>query len=245
MNSLQTGGSTTVSDATDEDLFARMAARGEDDREAWAEFYRRYIDDFRKLLHRLPQGRSDELAQEAMIQAYARAHTFRADAGLGADASRRRTLAWLSRIARNLYVSGLREQKGVTVGSLTGEDGEGALRLNEKGRLLSRGELHRELRELEDRVTGDANDNGEEVSDSQRSLQEALDALTERERDILLATYEHYDSAKPQQQQRLPPAVVEEICKKHDINPDNLRQIRKRANQKLARFVTTHSPTES
>lgn len=245
MNSLQAGGSATVGDATDEQLFALMAARGDEDREAWAEFYRRYIDDFRKLLQRLPQGRGEEMAQEAMIQAYERAGTFRGDETLDADASRRRTLAWLGRIARNLYVSGLRGQRGVTVGSLTGEDGEEALRLSEKGRLLSRGELHREIKGLEDKVTGTADDGDVEISDYQRSLQEGLDALTERERDILISTYEHYDSAKPERQQRLPPAVIAEICQRYNINADNLRQIRKRAYKKLARMAEKDSQTES
>lgn len=240
MNSLQTGGSATVGDATDKELFTLMAARGDEDQEAWAEFYRRYIDDLRKLLQRLPQGRGDELAQEALIQAYERANTFRSDEALDADGLRRRTLAWLGRIARNLYVSSLRGQRGVTVGTLTGADGEEALRLSEKGRLLSRGELHREIKELEDNAVGIAEED-DEVSDYQRALQEGLDALTQRERDILIATYEHYDSAKPERQQRLPPAVIEGICQRHGINLDNLRQIRKRAYQKLARIAEKDS----
>jgi RNA polymerase sigma factor (sigma-70 family) len=234
---LRAGRPETFSDAIDKELFALMAARGVEDREAWAELYRRYIDDLRKLLLRLPQGRGDGLAQEAMIQAYERASTFRSDETLGADASRRRTLAWLGRIARNLYVSGLRGQRGVTAGTLTGADGEEALRLSEKGRLLSRGELQREIKELEDKATGVAGDDEDEISDYQRALQEGLDALTQRERDILIATYEHYDSVKPERQQRLPPEVIEEICQRYEINADNLRQIRKRAYQKLARIA--------
>src|SRR5215813_5421164 len=106
MESIQSGGNPKISEATDEQLFALMARRDEDAIEAWETFYRRYINDFHRLLHRLPGVSSsdiEDLAQDTMVKAWRSAHTFQ-DRGDGdADAARRRALAWLGRIAQRHY----------------------------------------------------------------------------------------------------------------------------------------------
>lgn len=244
MDSTDTRGTTTVSGAADGDLFSLMAGRGPAGKEAWAEFYRRYVGDFRKLVCRLrgvQLAEVDELVQETMIQAYKAAHTFRAGDVSDAEVARRRTLAWLGRIAHNLHWSALRQQRGVLVGSLPRHDGEDESQLSAKGRRLSPGELHREIKDAEGVVSGD--DNNDPVSLRRRLLREALDTLTDRERDILIATFDHH--VRGQKQQRLPNAVVKAICETYNISSAYLRQLRKRALEKIEQYVDAHMPKES
>jgi RNA polymerase sigma factor (sigma-70 family) len=238
-----TSESTGMGEATDGELFALMTRKGDEGKEAWAVFYTRYVSDLCRLVCRvrgLPNGGVDELVQDAMVQAYKAAHTFRADDSLDGEASRRRTLAWLGRMARNLYWSMLRRQKGVTVGSLPGQEEDGS-RLSAKGRPLAAGELYREVQATEDRVAGVTAVDAPSLR--RRLLREALDALPERERDIIIETYEYYE--RGQKQQRLPKQVVDKICRTHGIRPDHLRQLRKRAQEKIEEYVNARMPAES
>ncbi len=246
MNSIDTRGSTTVATTTDGQLFALMAERGEAAKEAWAEFYLRYVDHLRKLVCRirgLPQAGINDLVQETMIQAYKAAHTFRDADMLDTETSRRRALAWLCRIARNLHWSMLRQQKSALVDNLAHQEGSDDSQLSVKGRRLFPGEVYRKIQEAENKVAGEDDGNDDQISLHRSLLRDALDALTERERDILIATYEHYE--RGQKQQRLPKAVVDKICETHNISPANLRQIRKRALEKIEQYVDAHMPAES
>lgn len=244
MDAAGTRSTTTISKATDGELFARMAELGSTAKEAWAEFYQRYVGDFRKLVCRirgLPQAGVDELIQETMIQAYKAAHTFRDGDISDAEVARRRTLAWLGRIAHNLHWSMLRQQRGVLIGNLPQHNGEDDSQLSTKGRRLSLGELHREIKDAEGVVLDGGND--EHISLRKRLLREALDSLTDRERDILIATFDHHE--RGQKQQRLPNAVVKEICETYNISHAYLRQLRKRALEKIEQYVDAHMPAES
>lgn len=244
MDSTDTRGTTTISRATDGELFARMAERGPAGKDAWAEFYQRYVGDFRKLVCRLrgvPQAGVDELVQETMIQAYKAAQTFREVEASDSGVARRRTLAWLGRIAHNIHWSMLRQQRGVLVSSLPPQDGEDDSQLSIKGRRLSQGELHRAIKDAEGVVSGSGNN--DHISLRRRLLREALDTLTDRERDILTATFEHHE--RGQKQQRLPNAVVKEICETYNISSAYLRQLRKRALEKIEQYADAHMPTES
>jgi RNA polymerase sigma factor (sigma-70 family) len=227
---------TTFSRATDGELFALMAERDPASKEAWAEFYRRYVEDFHQLVCRLrgvPQARIDGLVQDTMIQAYRAARTFKEGDVSDAAASRRHTLTWLCRIARNLHWYTLRQQGGAQVISLPGQDGEDDSQLSTKGRRLSRGELLREIKDAEDMVSGGGHVS--QVSRYRRLLREALDTLPERERDILVATFEYYELGK--KQQRLPNAVVKRICEAYRISPACLRKLRERTLKKIRQYV--------
>jgi RNA polymerase sigma factor (sigma-70 family) len=242
MNSTDTFGTTIISKATDEELFAQMAKRVPAGKEAWAEFYHRYVGDLYKHLFRrrtVPMASVEDWVQETMIKAYWDAHNFQAEDTLDAEAARRRTLGWLGRIARNLYLSTLRQQSPVD--SLPQQDGEDDSQLSTKGRRLSPGELHHEIKDVEGVVSGSGEDN--HISPSLGLLHEALDSLSDVERDILIATFEYYQ--RGQKQQRLPHAVVEEICETYNISPDNLRQVRGRAIKKIEQYFDAHMPTEN
>lgn len=243
-DSKDTDDPTGMGEATDGQLFALMTRKDDVAKEAWAVFYQRYIGDLRRLVCRvrgLPQASIDEMVQDTMVQAYHAAHTFCADDSLNDERARRRTLAWLGRMARNLYWSMLRQQRGVTVGGLPEQENGDGSRLSTKGRPLSAGELYREIQSSEDRVAGEPS--VDERTLRRWLLREALDTLSERERDIIIQTYEHHE--RGQKQQRLPEKVVTRLCETHGISPTYLRQIRKRAQEKIQQYVTARMPAES
>ena len=71
------------------------------------------------------------------------------------------------------------------------------------------------------------------------------EVLDDRERDILITTFEWYDPDKANQ--RLPNAVLQALAKKWNTKPDNIRQICKRALKKLEsalRASTASAPAE-
>lgn len=232
-------------EATDGELFERMAKHDDEAKEAWAEFYQRYFKDFRRLVCRI-RGLTltgvDDLVQETMFQAYKAAHTYKAVDATDAGALRLRTLAWLGRIARNIYNSAWRSKKDVTVNDFAKQDGDGNLLPSEKDRVFRLGKISREIREAEEKVAGYEEKTGR-VSSKKQLLHNALEALTERERDILLAYYEHYE--RGQMQQRMPQQVIDEICKRYGINSTYLRKLRERADKKIREHVKTHQSIES
>jgi RNA polymerase sigma factor (sigma-70 family) len=242
MDSIQSGGNPKMSEATDEQLFAMMAGRGKDAKEAWETFYLRYINDFHRLVCRL-QGVSpsdiDDLVQDTMVKAWKSAHTFQGGGGGDADAARRRTLAWLGRIAQRHYWE-MRRRKITLVNDSETQVDEPPKEETRSHRLSK---LHHEVRKAIDAVTGAVEAGAETISIQRQLLQEALATLTEREKEIILATYEHYEPGQ-QQQRRLPREAVDEICKRFKINSDNLRQIRRRTHEKIERYVDERLPAE-
>jgi RNA polymerase sigma factor (sigma-70 family) len=245
MDSTDTHVTTIISKATDVELFALMAAGGDAGKEAWAEFYRRYVEDLYKdiswCLKDIPQPIGEDLTQDTMIQVHQEADTFREGDVSGEEAARRRTRAWLRKIAIHIHLSKLLQQRGVIIESLTQEDSEGDSQLSTKGRRLSPGELHREIKDAEDEVSGSGN--GDHTSLLMRLLCEALDSLTDMERCILMVTYEYHQYG--QEHQRLPNAAVKEISETYNISHDYVRQLRKRAIKKIKKYVDTHMPTEN
>lgn len=246
MKSTQAGGNPKLNEATDEQLFVLMAQRGEGAREAWETFYQRYIKDFHQLVCRLPgvsPSDINDLVQDAMVQAWKSAHTFRGRKGDDADTARGWALAWLGRIARHHYW-GMRRRKIVLVSDSADQEdkAESASQMNEpRSRRLSK--LHQEIEKAVSLVTGIVEPTVKDDSIHKQLLREALAPLTDRERDVMLATYEHYEPGQ-QQQRRLPKEVVAEICHKFKITPENLRQIRRRTDAKIRQYVTEHMPAE-
>lgn len=243
MDSTDPRGTTIIGKATDGELFALMAEQGPAGEEAWAEFYQRYVGDLYKRVSRLevvPQPLVEELVQETMIKAFKSASTFKEKEVSDAKVARRRTLAWLGSIANRTHLSMLRRRRGVIVGSLPQEDGEDYSQLSTKGRPLFPGELHREIKDAEDVASGSGND--AHISPNMRLLLEALDSLTERERYILVVTYEYHQYG--QEQQRLPYTVVKEISERYHISHDYVRKLRERALEKIKKYVDAHRPKE-
>jgi RNA polymerase sigma factor (sigma-70 family) len=246
MESNQSGGNPKMSEATDEQLFALMARRGEEAKEAWETFYRRYLSDFHRLVCRLPgvsPSQVEDLVQDTMVKAWKSAHTFRGREDGDADSARRRALAWLGRIARN-HNWETRRRKIALVNDSAGQEDEDerASHQNEsRSRRLSK--LHREVEQAVNRVAGVVKLGAEGDSIRRQLLRGALATLSDRERAIVIATYEHYEPGQ-EQQRRLPKEAVDDICRKFKITSENLRQIRRRTDAKIRQFVTEHMPAE-
>lgn len=237
MDSTDTCGTTIITQATDEELFAQMAKGGYAGRGAWAEVYRRYVVDLYNLLFRLrdiPQASVPGLVQQTMIRAYEHAHAFRAGDVTDTEAEHNRTLAWLCKIARNLHSSIRRQQ--VPISPLPQQGDETDSELSTKGRRLTRGELQQEIKHVESIVSGNGDD--EYIPPRKRLLCEALDSLSDMDRDIVTATLDYLPY-------RLPKAVSGEICRRYNINRAYLRKRRERAFKKIKQYVSKHMSAEN
>jgi RNA polymerase sigma factor (sigma-70 family) len=243
MRSFGEGTGSAFGEASDGHLFALMERRTNEGREAWGEFYRRYVADFYRLVSRLrglSETEAEELVQETMIQAYKSAHTFRAVEGIEPEASRRRTLAWLGRIARNIHYERLRGQKINLIVDAERQADERSAPYGEHQ--ISRTELHRRIRESEEAVAGLAHEAGTSISAERQLLRDALAQLPERELDILVVSYEYYEQGEIHP--HLPKAVVAELCARHGVSSVNLRKIRERARKQVAQYIEAHSPAK-
>jgi RNA polymerase sigma factor (sigma-70 family) len=240
MRSFEEGKGSAFVEASDGHLFALMERRTDEGREAWGEFYRRYVADFYRFVSRLrglSSTEAEELVQETMIQAYKAAHTFQAVEGLEPEVLRRRTLAWLGRIARNIHYERLRGQKiNMVVDTERQSDERGAPYEEQQ---ISRTELHRRIRESEDAVAGVAPAANTSISDERQLLRDALAQLPERELDILVVSYEYYEQGETHP--HLPKAVVAELCARHGVSSANLRKIRERARKQVAQYIEANS----
>lgn len=203
--------------STDAELLDRVTRRDADpagSRRAQAVFYQRHVRYLYGALLRQkrsllgPAGLSaEDLVQETFHRAFDKAHTFEAGVGLDDDHQRMRARAWLGRIATNLLTD----------------------------------HLHR-LREVSatpyiERVScaGIDEDAPPSQSPGARLVAEALEELTERERDVLRVSALHYRAGE--EHQRLPNDVSAELASRWGTTNDNVRAIRVRAMKKLRALV--------
>jgi RNA polymerase sigma factor (sigma-70 family) len=245
VNSTVTPVTTIISKPTDGELFALVAAKGDACDEARVEIHRRYFKDLCKDISKrhkyIPQSMIEGLAQDALIQATEKAHNFKEGDVSDAKSARSHTLSYLRTIAFHNYLSWQLKQRDMIFESLTQEDGEDDSQLSTKGRPLSPGELYRAIKDAEDEVYGSGND--DHISPLKRLVCEALDSLRYIERRVLEVTYENYQYGRDHQ--RLPNKVVTETAETLNISHDYVRQLRKRAINKIKEYVKTHMPTEN
>ncbi|MEM1034810.1 MAG: sigma factor [Myxococcota bacterium] len=110
---------------SDAALFASVAAGGAPGRRAQAELYRRHVrflfGALRRQEHKLlglSGLEAEDVVQDTFARAFARAGRYTAapDHPEDRDRARRRTRAWLGRIAQNLIADGFRRFREVTAG---------------------------------------------------------------------------------------------------------------------------------
>lgn len=225
MESVQTSKSgLDLSQETDEDLLVYMTMRDDDPsaaNEAWAEFYQRHADYLYKVCCRVSKGilagsGPKDLVQETFIRAYEKASTF--DNGGITDPNwlRLRARAWLGRIALNIYRDMLRGRRDVT-------------------------EMSVDSQELE--AAPEQTPSPAPTSINRRWLDEAIETLSEREKHVLRITYQYNQPGK--KHQRLPNHVAEDLAKTLNTTSDNIRQIRRRALQKIGKYVKSKTGAKS
>lgn len=193
----------------------RVSQRADDAtraRAAEAEFYERHAHYLYCVLVRRVRrplalsGREvEDLVQETFFRAYARAATYQAVDGHDEDAERRRSRAWLGRIAQHLLADWLADVREVSASPYLDTLAE-----PEAGPSSSR-------------------------SPKLRLLREALDALSERERDVLRVAALYFRPGE--EHQRLPNDVSAELARRWGTTSENVRAIRSRATKKLKEYL--------
>ncbi len=198
---------------TDVDLMGYMSMRDEDPstaRDAWAEFYKRHVDYLYGVCHRAYEhilggdtGVGDIVA-EAFHRAYRRAELFDADGIEDPVRIRRRTRAWLGRIAQRIVLDTLRPTQRLPTCRFETEKWESI-------------PAQPSLPPRDDKLI--------------RQVRDALDQLSEKEQTVIRVTFEWYQPG--QIHQRLPNDVVTDLAETLETTPENLRQIRRRALTKI------------
>jgi RNA polymerase sigma factor (sigma-70 family) len=198
---------------TDADLLVYMAMKDEDPgaaREAWAEFYTRHAGYLQAVCQRaygdLLGGDTGvgDLVAESFRRAFDRAHQFTAVDAAGPDDLRRRVRAWLGRIAQRLFQDALRSRRRLGLVHVEAEDW--------------------------DRIPAPEPAAVPDLARVERVCQ-ALSQLSDREQRVLRVTFQWYRPG--QTQQRLPSEVVDGLAEALETTPENLRQIRRRALEKV------------
>jgi RNA polymerase sigma factor (sigma-70 family) len=202
---------------TDAALLARVAARGVDARAAEGELYGRHVRFLYGVLHKRRRdllasaGLSPEdLVQETFQRAFERAATFRpSEETLTAERDTARTRAWLGRVATNLLADHLARLREVSASPYI------------------------------DRLSSDDLDEppSSETSSKVALVAEGLDALSERERDVLRVTALYQRAGE--EHGRLPNAVSQDLSTRWQTTNDNIRAIRVRAMKKLKAFLSS------
>ncbi len=216
MEEMQVEEKRAESSYNDEDLLVLMSYRDENKQEAeqaFIEFDSRYKNFIWSVCYKVCINgifESEELAKDVFMQTrtriYYSAHTY--------DPSKGKIKTWISRIAKNemLDLLGILQEK----------------RIGEK--------LFVSLDEARAVATEDSVNESEFQTPEKKIIDEALNSLTERERDILL-TYMLYQDGN----RHLPDDMIEELKKRHDTSSANLRMIRMRSMNKVKKFIEDNS----
>jgi RNA polymerase sigma factor (sigma-70 family) len=211
--------SSTMESENDEALLLFMGMKDDDPNEArlaWAEFYKRH----KKYLYAVcwkacqllpdPKQTAMDLVSATFQKVYESADTFKPIDNGDEDHMRRRVCAWMGEIAQRLLIDDYRNN-------------------TDPKHLVSLGELdtelssHREIPELSPKIA---------------LVRNALDILNEKERMVILLYYQWYEIGK--ENQRLPNGVCDEIAKTIGSTKENVRQIHRRAKQKIKEYLEQH-----
>ncbi|MGE9313217.1 sigma-70 family RNA polymerase sigma factor [Niabella sp. CJ426] len=91
-------------------------------------------------------------------------------------------------------------------------------------------------------VTADSSLESEEIDETffasvnLKTMNDALNTLSERDREILWTLYLYYEEGK-----NTPSGVLDRLCKIHDTTRENIRQIKKRSEKKIIEYFAKHS----
>jgi RNA polymerase sigma factor (sigma-70 family) len=218
-----------MSARSDAELLGLVARAGEapggrdvasEGRAAQAAFYERHVRYLYGVLARTQRGAlahaglgAEDLVQETFERTFARAATFDAggiDPRAEPDRARARTRAWLGRIATNLLVDRLGRTREVSASPFL------------------------------EQLTSPPVDDDPPPSEPPRVklVAAGLEALSERERDVLAVSALHYRAGD---HQRLPNDVSADLAARWATTNENIRAIRARAMKKLREFIDSRT----
>lgn len=201
----------TIQSEEDEDLLGWMAMRQEAPEEARAaceEFFQRHLDYLEGVVgraHRSDLGDAgvEDIVMETFRRVLEYASTYTPCGAMGVTGRRHNVLAWLGAIAKNVANDYFRDANT---------------------RLLHFDDWD----DLEPSITSTE---PHAPSEEERLIESALATLTERERTVLRVTMQFYDPTVLHQ--RLPNGVAADLANVFNTTPVNIRQIRKRALDKV------------
>ena len=201
----------TSSDLNDAELLDRVVTGASSalKRDAQAAFYRRHEAYLLAVLGKrcramleLAHLSVEDLVQDTFERAFERARTFDAQSIVDPERLRRRTRAWLGTIAQHLLADSMAHAREIADSPLVEAAAE----------------------ETRDEAPG-------WESPAVVAMSRALDALSEREQDVLRVTALYHRVGE--QHQRLPNAVIAELAERWGTTGENVRAIRSRAMKKL------------
>jgi RNA polymerase sigma factor (sigma-70 family) len=207
--------SWSLGEETDADLLLYMSMSAEEPsaaRAAWEEFYRRHAEYLHAVCLRAygpslgGEAGAADLVADTFQRAYEHAGTFDAGGLSDRERLRRRTRAWLGRIAQRLAMSVFRGRSRLPAGTIAPE------------------QWCRIARE----PAGE-----ESATDGARlaAVRQAVEGLTQKEQTVIRVTFQWYEAGA--ENQRLPDDVCADLAETLQTTPENLRQIRRRALAKI------------
>ena len=233
------------------DLLLTVFAGDEAERRLAANaFFRRYVDDLYEFCRQFQQTLGGEAGVSDLVlmtfeRAFEHADTFNGNGNLDQRHSRARTFQWLATMSKNLMLDWLKsisKEHPLPLTSIMIPDHQVVHAQEET--------VPRRYVRLLDNTAENLNDptayqecigNDDEVlltmSVESECLQKALATLTEREREIILISAQYSVDGK---QLRLPQDVLDGLCKRLKTTKENIRTIRKRAYNKIKKYVETH-----
>lgn len=224
---------TQLSFATDsdEDLLAYMAMKTDDPgsaRAAGSEFFCRHRDFVFKVLKKRGLARRlggedllEDLVLDTFATAYASAGNYRPCGSDDPVGHRRAARAWLMGIAKNKILMAL--QPGPSVVAGVSLDDEPILQVRVP------------VPDSDDADDAALGPRAAWTRTVKRLIGEALDQLTDRERDVVLTSLEFYDPAA--KHQRLPNAESQALARQLNTTTANIRKLRERALGKIRSHV--------
>lgn len=210
---------TRFTDETDEDLLVYMSMQADDPSNAeaaWEEFFYRHrayvLGVCMRFRNVLGDDGAEDLAQETLIRVYRKAHTFKPLENGSPDRKRARVRAWLGRIANRVCLTALRRTQAVDpIDDGPSDTSEPSL------------------------VDDEDSPPSPLVAQRRTLMREALRTLTERERDILLASFAWYEPGVGCH--RMPSDELVALTERFQTTPVNIRQIRARALDKVRQYI--------
>jgi RNA polymerase sigma factor (sigma-70 family) len=201
---------------SDEDLLFYMSMQEEDRpsaEEAWAVFYSRHKNYLLAVCRRafyssIGDLGVEDLVHDTFVRVFLKAHTYK-PIGENANYALANLRAWLGRIAANLHRSYLRSQPNV--------------------------EYTDDSDSFMDRTTEEATDGPAEESDMLPLVRQALRTLTDREREILTASYLWYEPGAGCK--KMPSEELKILMERFQTTAENIRQIRSRAFGKVEQYL--------
>lgn len=203
-----------------ENLFLIMSMK-DDDKEQAEKAYNEFHSRYSKYLYGIIISAAtkfkntydyEELAenvfQNTLLTIWEKADTFMKIEDVAPEKKERRVKAWIGKIARNEMLQLLRDYKTASE------------------KITYDTELINEINLVDEPIVEN------QPKFEKKLLDNALKTLKPRDKDILLAYYQYYEKDK-----NMPSEALDNLCRMFDTTKDNLRQIKKRALDKVNSFI--------